>query len=131
LKEGAPVPLFDVFWAMLWFFLFFLWIWLLISLFSDVFRSDDLSGWGKSGWIFFMVIIPWLGALVYVIVRGKSMQDRQIAEMARREKASRSYIQDVAGSASTADELAKLAALRDSGVLTDQEFAAQKTALLG
>jgi hypothetical protein len=131
LKEGAPVPLFDVFWAMLWFFLFFLWIWLLISLFSDVFRSDDLSGWGKSGWIFFMVIIPWLGALVYVIVRGKSMQDRQISEMARREKASRSYIQDVAGSASTADELAMLAALRDSGVLTDQEFAAQKTALLG
>jgi hypothetical protein len=116
---------------MLWFFLFFMWIWLLISLFTDVLRSDDLSGWGKSGWIFFMIIIPWLGALVYIIVRGKSMQDRGMAEMERREKASRSYIQDVAGSASPADELAKLAALRDSGVLTDQEFSAQKTVLLG
>ncbi len=124
------MPLLDLFWAMLWFFLFFMWIWLLISLFTDVFRSDDLSGWGKSGWIFFMIIIPWLGALVYVIVRGKSMQDRSIAEMARQEKASRAYIQDVATSTSTADELAKMAALRDSGVLTDQEFTAQKTALL-
>ncbi|HEY5890541.1 MAG TPA: SHOCT domain-containing protein [Acidimicrobiia bacterium] len=130
MKEGTLVPLLDLFWAMLWFFLFFMWIWLLISLFTDVFRSDDLSGWGKSGWIFFMIIIPWLGALVYVIVRGKSMQDRAIAEMARQEKASRAYIQDVASSASTADELAKMAALRDSGVLTDQEFAAQKNALL-
>lgn len=116
---------------MLWFFLFFLWIWLLISLFADIFRSDDLSGWGKAGWVIFLVVVPWLGALVYLIARGGSMQERTMADMAARERATRSYIQDVAGSGSTADELAKLASLHDKGVLTDQEFARQKAALLG
>ena len=125
------MPLFDLFWAMLWFFLFFLWIWLLISLFTDVFRSDDLSGWGKAGWVIFLVVAPFLGALVYLIARGKSMQERAMADMVAREKATRSYIKDAAGSSSTADELAKLASLRDRGVLTDQEFQSQKAALLG
>jgi Short C-terminal domain/Phospholipase_D-nuclease N-terminal len=125
------VPLLDVFWSMLWFFLFFMWIWLLISLFGDIFRSQDLSGWGKAGWIFFMVLVPWLGALVYVIARGKSMQERAVADMAARENATRSYIQGVAGPGSTADELTKLASLHERGVLTDQEFAAQKATLIG
>jgi hypothetical protein len=125
------VPLLDLFWAMLWFFLFFLWIWLLISLFTDVFRSDDLGGWGKAGWVFFLVVAPFLGALVYLIARGKSMQERAVADMVAREKATRSYIKDVAGSSSTADEVAKLASLRDRGVLTDQEFQSQKAVLLG
>ncbi|HJS72150.1 MAG TPA: SHOCT domain-containing protein [Acidimicrobiia bacterium] len=125
------MPLFDLFWAMLWFFLFFLWIWLLISLFTDVFRSDDLSGWGKAGWVIFLVVAPFLGALVYLIARGKSMQERAMADMVAREKATRSYIKDAAGTSSTADELAKLASLRDRGVLTDQEFQSQKAALLG
>jgi Short C-terminal domain/Phospholipase_D-nuclease N-terminal len=125
------VPLLDVFWSMLWFFLFFMWIWLLISLFGDIFRSQDLTGWGKAGWIFFMVLVPWLGALIYVIARGKSMQERAIADMAARENATRSYIQGVAGSGSTADELTKLAGLHERGVLTDQEFAAQKASLIG
>ncbi len=125
------MPLMDLFWSMLWFFMFFLWIWLLISLFSDIFRSDDLSGWGKAGWIIFMILTPFLGALVYLIARGRGMQERALNDMAAQEKATRSYIQQVAGPSSTADELTKLAALRDSGVLTDQEFQAQKTALLG
>ena len=121
----------DLFWSMLWFFLFFMWIWLLISLFADIFRSDDLSGWGKAGWVIFLVVIPWLGALIYVIARGGSMQERSMAEMAAREQATRSYIQGVASTGSTADELAKLASLHERGVLTDQEFSSQKAALLG
>ena len=125
------MPLLDLFWSMFWFFLFFIWIWFLITLFADIFRSSDLSGWGKAGWILFLVVVPWLGALVYVIARGSSMQERALAEMTEREKAKRSYIQDVAGSSSTADELTKLAGLHDRGVLTDQEFQSQKTALLG
>lgn len=125
------MPLLDLFWAMLWFFLFFLWIWLLISLFADIFRSGDLSGWGKAGWVIFLIAIPWLGALVYLIARGGAMQERAMSDMASRERATRSYIQDVAGTGSTADELAKLASLHDRGVLTDQEFAEQKAALLG
>ncbi len=125
------MPLLDLFWSMLWFFMFFLWIWLLISLFADIFRSDDLSGWGKAGWVLFMIVLPFLGALIYLIVRGKSMQERAMADMAAREQATRSYIQQAAGPASAADELAKLADLRDRGVLTSQEFDAQKAALLG
>jgi len=125
------MPLLDLFWAMLWFFLFFVWIWLLISLFSDIFRSPDLSGWGKAGWTIFIILLPLLGVLVYLIARGSSMQERAIADMAAREKATREYIQDVASSGSAADELTKLAALKERGVLTEEEFAAQKKALLG
>lgn len=124
------MPLLDLFWSMLWFFLFFLWIWLLIRLFADIFRSDDLSGWGKAGWVIFLVVIPWLGALIYLIARGGSMQERTMAEMAARERSTRSNIQDVAGASSTAGELAKLASLHDRGVLTDEEFSSQKSALL-
>jgi hypothetical protein len=125
------MPLLDLFWAMLWFFLFFVWIWLLISLFTDIFRSPDLGGWGKAGWTIFLIFLPFLGALVYLIARGGSMQERAIADMAAREKMQRQYIQDVAGSDSTADELKKLADLKNQGILSEEEFASQKKALLG
>jgi hypothetical protein len=126
------VPLLDLFWAMLWFFLFFAWIWLLISIFSDIFRSDDLSGWAKAFWTIFVVVLPLLGVLVYLIARGGSMQERAVAEMAAREKATRQYIQEVSSGsgASTADELEKLGKLRDQGVLSPDEFNAQKAKLL-
>jgi hypothetical protein len=116
----------------LWFFLFFAWIWLLITLFADIFRSEDLSGWGKAGWTIFIVVVPWLGALIYLIVRGKSMTERTMKQAVDQEKAMRAYVQDVASSStSVADEIGKLAALRDKGVLTADEFNAQKAALLG
>ncbi len=125
------MPLLDLFWTMLWFFLFFIWIWLLISIFGDIFRSQDLSGWGKALWILFVIILPLLGVLIYLIARGKSMQERAMEEMAAREKANRAYIQEVSSTgASTAEELTKLAALRDQGVLTQEEFDSQKAALL-
>lgn len=126
------MPLFDLFWAMLWFFLFFAWIWLLISLFGDIFRSDDLGGWGKAFWTIFIVVLPFLGVLVYLIARGKSMAERSMQQAAAQEQAMRGYVQEVAGSSvSTADELSKLASLRDRGILTNEEFNAQKVALLG
>jgi len=126
------VPLLDLFWAMLWFFLFFAWIWLLISIFGDIFRSDDLSGWAKAFWTIFVVILPWLGVLVYLIARGGKMQERAVTEMAQREKAQRQYIQEVSGSggASSADELEKLAKLQSQGVISADEFAAQKAKIL-
>jgi hypothetical protein len=123
----------DLFWAMLWFFLFFAWIWLLITIFADIFRSDDLSGWAKAFWTIFVVILPWLGVLVYLIARGGSMQERAMADAAAREKATRQYIQEVSaggGGASTADELEKLGKLQSQGVITAEEFAAQKAKLL-
>ena len=124
------MPLLDLFWAMLWFFLWIVWIWLIITLFTDVFRSDDLSGWGKAAWVFFLVFLPYLGALVYLIARGKSMQERAQREMAGREQMTRAYIQEVAGDPSPADQLTKLAQLRDSGALTDAEFQMQKERIL-
>jgi hypothetical protein len=126
------MPLFDLFWTMLWLFLFILWIWLLISLFSDIFRRDDLSGWGKAGWVLFLIVLPLLGSLIYLIANGDDMAQRQVRDAKAMQKAQEDYIRTVAGSGgvSAADELAKLAALHDSGRLTDQEFAAQKAKLL-
>jgi len=122
----------DLFWSMLWFFLFFAWIWLLITIFADIFRSDDLSGWGKAFWTIFVVILPWLGVLIYLIARGGSMQERAMAMAVQQEKAQREYIQQVSSSsgASSADELEKLARLRDAGTITAEEFAAQKAKIL-
>jgi hypothetical protein len=133
MSRGAPiVPLLDLFWTTLWFFLFFAWIWALVLIFGDIFRSRDLSGWGKALWTIFVVLVPWLGVLVYLIVRGGSMAERNVREAAAREQATQQYIQSVAsqGTSSTADEIGKLAQLRDSGVLTPEEFDAQKTRIL-
>ena len=126
------MPLLDLFWATLWFFVFFAWIWLVITIFGDIFRSRDLSGWAKALWTLFVVFLPWLGVLIYLIVRGRSMEDRSVQAAAEREKATRQYVQSVASDdgASSADEIAKLAELRNSGLLTEDEFAAQKAKIL-
>lgn len=124
------MPLADLFWAMLWFFLFFVWIWLLISIFGDIFRSKDIGGWAKAFWILFVIILPLLGVLIYVIARGKGMSDRTASDAAAAQAAQQEYIRQVAGSGSTADELSKLAELRDQGTLTPEEFEARKAALL-
>jgi hypothetical protein len=123
------MPILDLFWTMLWFFLFFIWIWLLITIFSDIFRRE-MSGWAKAGWIFFLIVLPLLGALIYLIANGGDMQVRQAKDYADMEAAQQDYIRQVAGSGGTADELEKLAKLRDSGALTQEEFAAQKAKLL-
>ena len=127
------MPLMDLFWSMLWFFSFFAWIWLLIMVIADVFRSHDMSGWAKALWVLFIIVVPWLGVLIYLIARGQKMGERHMEDAIAREKATRSYIQQAAGSAagtSTADELTKLADLRTSGVITNEEFDAQKAKLL-
>jgi hypothetical protein len=129
-RKGAAMPLADLFWAMLWFFLFFIWIWLLITVFADLFRSD-LSGWGKALWTIFVIILPFLGVLMYLIVHGGKMQERTMKQAVDVEAQQREYIKSVAGTQSTADELGKLAELHERGVLTDAEFNSRKAALLG
>ena len=124
------MPLLSLFWAMLWFFMFIIWIWLLITIFVDIFRSRDMGGFAKAMWVLFVIVLPFLGVLVYVIARGHGMQERQLKEAAEAQKMQQDYIKEVAGSDSTADQLTKLAALHDSGKLTDQEFASQKAKLL-
>jgi hypothetical protein len=122
----------QVFWSMLWFFLFFIWIWLLIVVFSDVFRSRDLSGWAKALWTIFIIVLPYLGVFVYLIARGHKMQEHAVKAAADQEAAMRTYVQSVAASGtSSADEIARLADLRAQGVLSEEEFQQAKAKALG
>lgn len=121
----------EVFWSFLWFTMFFIWIWLLIIVFSDIFRSQDMGGWGKALWIIFVIVLPYLGVLVYLIARGHSMADRNLAAAKAADEANRAYIQSVAGSSSPADEIARLAELKASGAITDAEFEQAKAKALG
>jgi len=123
----------QVFLSMLWFFLFFIWIWLLIVVFSDIFRSHDLSGWAKALWIIFVVIVPYLGVFVYLIARGGRMQEHAAADAKRQDTEFRQYVQSATASSSsnTADELARLADLRDKGVISEAEFQQAKAKALG
>ncbi len=129
---ASSYPLLDAFLTMLWIFLFIIWIWLLIMVFSDIFRSRDLSGWGKALWVIGIIVLPWLGVLIYLIARGGKMHERQIDAAQAQEQAFRQYVQETAtsSSASTADQLAKLADLRDKGVITPAEFESEKAKAL-
>jgi len=124
------MPLLDLFLTMLWFFLFVAWFWLLISVYADVFRSGDLGGWGKALWVLFVLSLPYLGVLIYLIARGGSMQERSAAQAQRAQRATESYIRQVTSGPSTTDELTKLGQLRDQGVLSAAEFETQKAKLL-
>lgn len=121
----------QVLWTMIWFTIFFIWIWILISVFADIFRSHDMSGAAKVLWIIFVVLLPYLGVFIYLIARGGGMAERNMEAAKKQDAAMRAYVRDAAGSGgSTAEELDKLAALKDKGVITDDEFAAQKAKLL-
>ncbi len=125
------MPLLDLLFTMLWIYLVFLWIWLVVTVFIDIFRSPDLSGWGKAGWSLFVIVLPLLGVLIYMIVRGSSMQQRKYDDVAAQQQATDAYIRSVAGSgASVSDELAKLSALRSDGTLSEAEYEQAKAKAL-
>src|SRR4051794_6853242 len=115
----------QVFLSMLYFFLFFIWIWLLISVFGDIFRSRDLSGWGKALWTIFVIFMPYLGVFVYLIARGHKMHEHAVEAAKAQDHAFRSYVREAAGP-SDADQLAKLVSLREDGVIDDEEFRQMK-----
>jgi Short C-terminal domain/Phospholipase_D-nuclease N-terminal len=125
-------PLGGVFLSMLYFFLFFIWIWILFTVFVDIFRSHDLSGWAKALWSIFVIILPFLGCFVYLIARGGKMQERKIQEATQQKQAFDSYVREAAGSSGgdVTSQLTKLADLRAQGVLTDAEFESQKAKVL-
>ena len=138
LADSSGYPVLDLFWTIIEFFLWVIWIWVLIMIFIDIFRSHDLSGWGKALWFLFVLFIPLIGVLCYLIVRGGSMHDRSVRQ-ARREADAfyASYGRHAApeaanggGAGSTADQLAKLADLRDRGVLSQEEFDREKAKVL-
>ncbi len=124
-------PLLDVFLTMMWFFLWILWFYLLIRIVVDIFRSQDLGGWGKAGWLAFVILLPFLGVFGYLIARGGKMSDREVSQAQAQEEAFRSYVRQTAREdGSGADDLTKLADLHDRGVLSDAEFERSKEKLL-
>jgi len=128
---GYDYPVLGFFWSVLILFIWIAWIFLLFRVFVDVFRNHEMGGFVKALWIIFVIFVPFLGVLVYVIVHGNSMAKRDIQQAQAQQQAFDSYVRETAGSgSSTAEEIAKLAKLNEQGVLTDAEFAAQKAKLL-
>jgi ABC-type multidrug transport system fused ATPase/permease subunit len=129
-SSSYSYPLLDAFWTILEIFLWVIWFWILITVFVDIFRSHDLSGPAKALWFLFVLIIPLIGVLVYLIARGGSMHERMVQRAQRQDDQLRSYLQETAGPQSTADQLTKLADLRDRGVITAEEFEHEKAKTL-
>jgi membrane protein implicated in regulation of membrane protease activity len=123
-------PLLGAFWTIFEIFLWVIWFWILITVFIDIFRSHDLSGWAKALWFIFVLFIPLIGVLVYLIVRGGSMHERAAKQAQQQDQEFRSYVQEAASSGTPADQLAKLADLRDRGVITAEEFEREKAKIL-
>jgi hypothetical protein len=125
-------PVLGVFWSMMIFFFWVAWIVLLFRVIGDIFRNHSIGGFSKALWLIFVIVVPWLGVLIYLLANGDDMGRRNVAQQQASQDAADSYIRETAGSGGggSADELTKLAGLRDSGVLTDEEFAAQKAKLL-
>ena len=120
----------QVFWSMLWFFFIFIEIWLLIMVFSDIFRSHDLGGWGKALWTLFVIFLPFLGVLVYLIARGGKMAEHAVETAQAQDAAAQAYIRGVVTQNSPSDELARLADLKAQGVISESEFQAMKSKVL-
>ena len=129
-------PLLNLFWTMLYLFLWIAWIFLIFRIIGDIFRSRDLGGWAKAGWTLIIFVLPWLGTLIYLVARGGGMHERDLQQAEANREAMARWLAESPGSssvpagASAADQLGKLAELRQTGLLTDEEFAAQKAKIL-
>ncbi|MDT0452666.1 SHOCT domain-containing protein [Streptomyces hesseae] len=126
-------PVLGAFWTILWIFLWVLWVMLLFRVIGDIFRDDQLGGWGKAAWLLFTVFLPFLGVFVYVLARGREMGDREIRHAQAQRRAFDEYVREAAagpGSTSAADELAKLSDLRAKGDISDLEFQRAKEKIL-
>ena len=130
LADSSSYPLLNLFWSMFIFFLWVIWIWILIMVFIDIFRSHDLSGGMKAVWFLFVLIIPLVGVLVYLIARGGKMHEHAAAQAKQQDQEFRAYVQEAAGSQTPADQLSKLADLRDRGVISAEEFEREKAKVL-
>jgi Short C-terminal domain/Phospholipase_D-nuclease N-terminal len=123
---AADYPFLDVFWTLLIFFLWVMWFWLLFTVWADVFRRHDISGWGKAGWLIFTIVLPFLGVFVYLISQGRGMTERNV-DRARTDRAQfDDYVRETAGSGGTAAEIEKAKQLLDTGAITPAEFEAIK-----
>ena len=127
---AADYPFMDVLWSMIIFFFWVIWIWIVITVLIDVFRRHDIGGWAKAAWVVFVVILPWLGVLVYLIAQHDGMQERSIKQAQSQRQEFDDYVRETAGGGSAA-EIAKAKELLDSGAITQAEFDALKAKALG
>ena len=127
---AADYPFLDILWTMFIFFLFVIWIWILITVFTDVFRRKDIGGGSKTLWIIFVILLPYLGVFVYLIANHDGMADRNIQRMQQQQQQTDAYIQSVAGSGGSAAEIEKAKGLLDSGAITQAEFESIKAKAL-
>ena len=125
---AADYPFMDVLWSMIIFFFWVIWIWIVITVLMDVFRRDDIGGWAKAAWTIFVVILPWLGVLIYLIAEHDGMRERSVKQAQAQQQAFDSYVRDAAGG--SAGEIAKAKELLDAGTITQQEFDAIKAKAL-
>lgn len=124
-------PLLELFWTMLWLFVWVMWFFLLFKVITDVFRDHGMNGWAKAGWLILVLVLPYIGVLIYLIVRGRSMAERDREHAKEQQEAFHQYVRQAAGpSASPVDELHKLSALKDKGDITQEEFDRAKQKLL-
>jgi hypothetical protein len=121
---AADYPFLEVFWSILIFFCWVIWIWIVITVFADLFRRDDISGWGKAGWVVFVIVLPFLGVLIYLIAQHDGMRERSVAQAQQQQQAFDQYVREAAGG--SADEIAKAKELLDSGAINQEEFDALK-----
>jgi hypothetical protein len=127
---AADYPFLNILWTMILFFTWVVWIWMMVIILSDVFRRRDLSGWGKAGWTVFLIVLPFLGALTYLIAQHDGMAERQ-AEAARGQRAEMDdYVRSVASSGGPAAEIDKAKQLLDSGAINEPEYQAIKAKAL-
>jgi Phospholipase_D-nuclease N-terminal/Short C-terminal domain len=119
---AADYPFLDVFWTMLVFFAWVIWFWLLITVFADLFRRHDISGWGKAAWTLFVIVVPYLGVFVYLIAQGKHMAERRMAEAQAGRAQFDDYVRSVATNGGPSDQIAKAKELLDSGAIEPAEF---------
>jgi len=117
---AADYPFMDVLWSMIVFFFWVIWIWIVITVLIDIFRRHDIGGWSKALWVIFVVILPWLGVLIYLIAQHDGMRERSIQQAQQQKDQFDQYVRDAAGG--SADEIHKAKALLDSGAITQQEF---------
>jgi Phospholipase_D-nuclease N-terminal/Short C-terminal domain len=125
---AADYPFMDVLWSMIIFFFWVIWIWIVVTVLLDIFRRHDIGGWAKAAWVVFVVILPWLGVLIYLIAQHDGMRERRVQEIQAQKQAFDDYVRDAAGG--SADQIARAKELLDSGTITQQEFEALKVKAL-
>jgi len=123
---ATDYPFLDVLWTLIIFFVWILWFWLLFTVFVDIFRRTDLSGWGKAGWLIFCIILPFLGVFVYLISQHEGMTQRNLATAKAQQQQFDSAVREAAGSGGAAGEIAKAKELLDSGAISQSEYDALK-----